>query len=308
MLIFCHFFVENTRRTTCVVGVCISVHKICVYVIINFTFFLAKRLLLEAPTRVSRSMSAYDHHDEEERPILLNLDFGNPKSSVYSIMASKSGKNLVNRKVVPVNKPEASHANSRVVDRDGPFNQSRGRMKISKVIRQRDLALLYADDLFHTLVDAPTSRCIGLLLVAYITVVFVYAVLYIFYGEVFGCNLDVDSFMDAYFFSLETMATIGYGTSDIFFDGCIGLAVILTSQICVKIIADALVIGVIYSRISRPNKRAATVVFTKHAVIKRIRGRLYFTFRVCELRKHQLVDAHIRLYAIRHERDCEAGE
>lgn len=257
----------------------------------------------------NRGLSS-NSQDEEERPILLNLDYGNPRSSVFSIMASKSSRNLgSDRKVVPVEKMEVlQESSSRVVDRDGAFNQSRGRMNIRKVIRQKDLALLYADDLFHTLVDAPTTRCIGFLLMAYMTIVFVYAVLYIFYSEVFGCNLDVDGFVDAYFFSLETMATIGYGTSDIFFDDCLGLAVILTSQICVKIIADAVIIGVIYSRISRPNKRAATVVFTKQAVIKRLRGRLYFTFRVCELRKHQLVDAHIRLYAIRHERDVDSGK
>ena len=254
----------------------------------------------------SRQVRSFSQ-DDEERPILLNHEYGNTRSSVYNTIASKSSKDLSNRKLVPVEASDMPGGCARVVDRCGPFNQSRGRMNIRKIIRQRDLALLYADDLFHTLVDAPTSRCIGLLLLGYVTVIFVYAVLYIFYNEVFGCNLDLVSFVDAYFFSLETMATIGYGTSDIFFDDCIGLAVILTSQLCVKIIADATVIGVIYSRISRPNKRAATVVFSKFAVIKRVRDKLYFTFRVCELRKHQLVDAHIRLYAIRHEKDCDIG-
>ena len=65
--------------------------------------------------------------------------------------------------------------------------------------------------------------------------------------------------------------------------------------------------GVIYCRVSRPNKRASTVVFSKNAIIKRIRGKLFFQFRVCELRKHQLVEAHIRCYTIRHERDVQNG-
>lgn len=99
----------------------------------------------------------------------------------------------------------------------------------------------------------------------------------------------------------------GDGTRDIFFGDCWILVIVLTSQICVKIITDAIIIGVIYCRISRPNKRAATIVFSCNAIIKRIQNRLYFTFRVCELRKHQLVEAHIRCYAIRHERDCETG-
>lgn len=70
---------------------------------------------------------------------------------------------------------------------------------------------------------------------------------------------------------------------------------------------DVFNVGVIYCRVSRPNKRASTIVFSNTAIIKRIRGKLYLQFRVCELRKHQLVEAHIRCYTIRHERDVHTG-
>ena len=131
--------------------------------------------------------------------------------------------------------------------------------------------------------------------------------IYYFISEVFNCNMDITNLIEAYFFSLETMATIGYGTRDIFFGDSWIMSIVLTSQIFVKIITDAIIIGVIYCRISRPNKRAATIVFSDNAIIKVINNQLFFTFRVCELRKHQLVEAHIRCYAIRHERDCQTG-
>ena len=62
---------------------------------------------------------------------------------------------------------------------------------------------------------------------------------------------------------------------------------------------DAVVIGGVWLRISRPQPRARTIVFSDKAVIREIRGALYFMFQVAELRKHQLVEAHVRLYCLR---------
>ena len=41
-------------------------------------------------------------------------------------------------------------------------------------------------------------------------------------------------------------------------------------------------------------------MFSNFAVLRKIRGQYYFMFQVCERRKHQLVEAHVRLYAVRH--------
>ena len=115
--------------------------------------------------------------------------------------------------------------------------------------------------------------------------------------------MGIEEPFDAFLFSLETMATIGYGTQDIFFNDCLITALVLTLQICSKLVIDGAVIGIIYARLSRPSKRASTIVFSNIAIIRRIRGRLYFMFQLCELRKHHLVEAHVRCYTIRHERD-----
>lgn len=42
-------------------------------------------------------------------------------------------------------------------------------------------------------------------------------------------------------------------------------------------------------------------MFSHHGVIRKIRGHYYLMLQVCERRKHQLVEAHVRLYAVRHE-------
>lgn len=51
----------------------------------------------------------------------------------------------------------------------------------------------------------------------------------------------------------------------------------------------------------RATSRRHTVVFSNCAVIRRIRGKLYFMLQVSELRAMQLVETHVRLYVVRHE-------
>ena len=157
-------------------------------------------------------------------PSVLNLDYGTTRGSVYSIVPTDArgasrlhvDANIRNRNTGFCYEPHAECASfekNRILARDAAFHQSRGRMNIKKMIGQADWAQLYADDLFHSLIDAPTSRTLLLLIVAYLSIVFIYAVLYLFFGEVYDCNLEIYNFVEAFFFSLETMATIGYGKS-----------------------------------------------------------------------------------------------
>lgn len=195
----------------------------------------------------------------------------------------------------------------RLVDRDGDFHQSRGRLSIRKKIKRRDWRALYSVDLFHSLVDLPTFRLLFILLGVYVFWIFFFSLVYLTLSFAFPtCNLGLSTFQQAFYFSLETMATIGYGTRDIFFGDCMLPALVLTCHMCVRLVSDALTVGVIYSRLARPTTRASTVIFSNHAVIRRIRGRLFLMFQLCELRKHQLNEAHVRLYCIRQER--EPGE
>ena len=196
---------------------------------------------------------------------------------------------------------------SRILDRDGAFHQSRGRMAIRKRIHKKEWRALYGADLFHSLIDAPSIRCIIILLSSYMALTGVYAVLYYYTSVFYDCNLGLINLGEAFMFSLETMATIGYGTKDIFFDDCVAVGFLLSSQVSLKLVADALTIGIIYSRLSRPTRRASTVLFSNQAVIRRIRGKLYLMFQLCELRKHQLSEAHVRLYTIRRDRDYNTG-
>lgn len=175
------------------------------------------------------------------------------------------------------------------------------KLYIRKRIHKKIWWALYKSDWFHSIIDLPTYRLFFLIIFIYIFLVFFYAFIYFVANYFFECALDFKTFLNAFDFSLETMATIGYSTRDIFFNGCISVTLILVSQVITKLFIDGLLIGVIYSRLSRPHGREITIIFSKYATIRRIKGKLYFNFQICELRKNQLFNPQIKMYIVKKE-------
>lgn len=195
---------------------------------------------------------------------------------------------------------------NRIMDRkDTMFKRSKGQWNIRRQ-KVPNYWKLYMQDPFHTVVNMRLSKVLGSLMFAYIVVLTVFGALYMTPPD--ECKLAIFSFFDGFSFSVSVLFTIGFGTNggDIFFGRCVWVQTIITLESLVGILLDALAIGIIFQRFSRAQARANTIVMSTHACVRRIRGKLYFMFQVCEMRKHQLVEAHVRMYAIRH--DVEFGE
>ena len=95
----------------------------------------------------------------------------------------------------------------RLLDRKAPFHQSRG---VWNIRRSNKVAELYFADVFHTIIDLPTYKSILIFFALYIFWIFVFAWLY--YAVSDPCELDIVTFRSAWYFSVETIMTIGYGT------------------------------------------------------------------------------------------------
>merc|ERR1719230_367793 len=76
---------------------------------------------------------------------------------------------------------------------------------------------------------------------------------------------------------------------------------VLTIQSILQFFLNAFIIGAVFLRLTRPQNRASTILFSKRAVIREHEGGLYFMFRVCEMKYHDLIEAHVRCYCIRHD-------
>ena len=67
-------------------------------------------------------------------------------------------------------------------------------------------------------------------LVSYMVIVFIWAGM--FYGISSSCELELDNFREAFYLSLETFSTVGYGLPNSpYFGGCLSGVFVLSSQV-----------------------------------------------------------------------------
>jgi inward rectifier potassium channel len=112
-----------------------------------------------------------------------------------------------------------------------------------------------------------------------------------------GCiaNLNPPGFAGAFFFSVETLATVGYG--DMHPQTVYGHSVAMV-EIFVGLMSLALITGLMFARFSRPRAR---IVFTKNIVVRPLDGCATLMIRSANLRQNVVQDASAHLYMLRDE-------
>lgn len=160
---------------------------------------------------------------------------------------------------------------------------------------------IYFSDLFTTMIDAKWRWICLSFLAIYLGSWLFFGVLWYLITLYRGSNRCVDnvfSFTSAYLFSLETQTTIGYGGRQITPD-CPEAVLLLNCQSLVGFIINAVILGLIFGKLSRPRNRAETILFSSNAVIALRDGKMCLMFRVGDVRKSQILDAHIRVQLFR---------
>ena len=112
------------------------------------------------------------------------------------------------------------------------------------------------------------------------------------------CVEEVHDFTTALLFSIETQHTIGYGSRHTT-PNCPEAILIMMMQSCFGVIIQALMTGLVFAKLSRPKKRAETLMFSKNAVICKRDGELCLLFRVGDMRRSHIVEAHVRAVLIK---------
>ncbi|XP_033618634.1 ATP-sensitive inward rectifier potassium channel 12 isoform X2 [Fukomys damarensis] len=120
------------------------------------------------------------------------------------------------------------------------------------------------------------------------------------------CVMQVHGFMAAFLFSIETQTTIGYGLRCVT-EECPVAVFMVVAQSIVGCIIDSFMIGAIMAKMARPKKRAQTLLFSHNAVVALRDGKLCLMWRVGNLRKSHIVEAHVRAQLIK-PRVTEEGE
>lgn len=118
------------------------------------------------------------------------------------------------------------------------------------------------------------------------------AFLFLLGGEGTILNARPGSFSDAFFFSVQTSASIGYGVMS---PGNAYAHLLVTLEAIISLIGIALLTGLAYARFSRPT---AQVMFSKVAVISDFAGEPTLMFRAANERRNQILEAQMRLYLV----------
>lgn len=112
------------------------------------------------------------------------------------------------------------------------------------------------------------------------------------------CVHGIHDFTSALLYSVETQHTIGYGLRHIT-EECPLAILFLMLQSCFGIFVQGLVAGVVFAKISRPNKRKRTIIFSHNAVVSERDGRLVLMFKIGNVRISQLSDAKLRMLMVK---------
>jgi len=164
--------------------------------------------------------------------------------------------------------------------------------RLTSGLRQRALADPY---FYLTTVSWPLLLLIIVGLFAFINGVF--AICYLLDGGV--ANARTGSFTDAFFFSVQTMATIGYG---VMAPRSFISNVLVSVEALSGLVALAVVTGLVFARFSRPTAR---VRFSKVLVITPHDGVPALMFRAVNQRSNRIVEANVHAVFSRWERTLE---
>ncbi len=156
----------------------------------------------------------------------------------------------------------------------------------------------YWRDPYHLLLTLPWTAFIAVIAVSYLAVNVLFALLYMAGGDCIA-SAKPGSFLDFFFFSVQTLATIGYGTM---YPKTIYSNTIVTIESMIGMVQIAVLTGLAFARFSKPTAR---VVFSRIAVIKPYEGVPTFIFRTANRRRNQIIEAQMRVYLMRDEVTAE---
>jgi len=171
---------------------------------------------------------------------------------------------------------------SRFLNRDGSFN----------VVRENQ-SFLRSLNLYHEMLSAPLWAFYAVIFGAYLLLNLLFAGLYLLCGPgaLHGATAvsPGDRFLEAFFFSVQTLATIGYGRLSP--EGSAANALVAVEAL-VGLLGVAFATGLSFARFSRP---LAHILYSDRAVIAPYRGGTGFMFRVINERRNQLIEVKARV-------------
>ncbi len=169
----------------------------------------------------------------------------------------------------------AQQSRLRLLNPDGSFNA-----------RRSGQPLLRSLSSYHLLLSLPWPRFYALVVVGYLLTNLAFAYGYWLCGGLDGIAATdgAGRFAECFFFSVQTLATIGYGKI-----APVGTAahLLVTLEALVGMLGFAVATGILFARFSRPT---ADILFSHRAIVAPYRDGKAFQFRIVNARSNHLTE------------------
>jgi inward rectifier potassium channel len=163
-------------------------------------------------------------------------------------------------------------------------SDKRVRVRIGDAIR-KDTPGNFRKDIYFYFMEGSWSRLFLSMFVLYLLGNLFFASIYVLLpGSVIGGQKD---FISAFFFSVQTMSTIGYGSLS---PGNTAGNVVVTVEAAVGLLGVALVTGLVFAKASRPQ---ASILFSSACIRTTMNGSNVLAFRTGNARGNDIVDARL---------------
>ncbi|HJQ09824.1 MAG TPA: ion channel [Gemmatimonadaceae bacterium] len=177
----------------------------------------------------------------------------------------------------------------RLLNRDGSFN-----------VQREGLSPLTSLGLYQWLLRISWPNFLLFIAVYYVAVNLLFAGAYLLCGpgalQTSTGTFVNEPFYRAFFFSVDTFATIGYGN---IYPVGVTANVLVAIEALLNIVSVALVTGVVFARFSRPSAR---IIYSRYAVVAPYREQTALEFRIANARSSQLIDVQVQAILTKMER------
>lgn len=172
----------------------------------------------------------------------------------------------------------SERSRARLLNRDGTFN-----------VRRSNVGRFHPYNAYHTLLSLPIPRLLSLMVAGYVVTNLLFASLYWLAGPGALSSTAASTrgrFEDCVFFSVQTLATIGYGK---LVPNTRAANILVAIEALVGLLGFAILSGLLFARFTRPTAR---ISFSRHAIIAPYENGWALMFRLVNLRNHDLTDVH----------------